>query len=293
MSMNKTMRKNDWLEIANGTFNLGVSELETVNDIVIKIANELNIESNSVSITDLKKNILIQIELINQRNPNMDEVIIDETIEEENTEVLNETIAPTQEVTIQYSELDNLRAECIMYGLGYTEKHTVSDLTQLLTQIRGKVQPIMTLEDAFKQIVPSTDNNEVVDETNFELTIDNIDIVKDIAPSSNTTNNTTNTTNTTNTASIQLEVKQIAIPVASIKDNLETYRASFTQTIRGHFRPQTISEIESLFTHNYPFKYRIIHNPKNRLQIEMKFIMNDVEVRVPSDNPNDWLNIRD
>lgn len=293
MSMNKTMRKNDWLEIANGTFNLGVSELETVNDIVIKIANELNIESNSVSITDLKKNILIQIELINQRNPNMDEVIIDETIEEENTEVLNETIAPTQEVTIQYSELDNLRAECIMYGLGYTEKHTVSDLTQLLSQIRGKVQPIMTLEDAFKQIVPSTDNNEVVDETNFELTIDNIDIVKDIAPSSNTTNNTTNTTNTTNTASIQLEVKQIAIPVASIKDNLETYRASFTQTIRGHFRPQTISEIESLFTHNYPFKYRIIHNPKNRLQIEMKFIMNDVEVRVPSDNPNDWLNIRD
>ena len=68
MSMNKTMRKNDWLEIANGTFNLGVSELETVNDIVIKIANELNIESNSVSITDLKKNILIQIELINQSN---------------------------------------------------------------------------------------------------------------------------------------------------------------------------------------------------------------------------------
>jgi hypothetical protein len=287
MSMNKTMRKNDWLEIANGTLNLGVSELETVNDIVIKIANELNIESNSVSITDLKKNILIQIELINQRNPIMDEFVIDESIQEENTEVLNETIAPTQEVTIQYSELDNLRAECIMYGVAYTEKHTITDLTQLLNQIRPHVTPTMTLEEALKQIVPSTDNNEVVDETNFELTIDNIDIVKDIAPSSNTTNNSTNT------ASIQLEVKQIAVPVASIKDNLETYRASFTQTIRGHFRPQTISEIESLFTHNYPFKYRIIHNPKNRLQVEMKFIINDVEVRVPSDNPNDWFNIRD
>ena len=287
MSMNKTMRKNDWLEIANGTLNLSISELETVNDIVIKIANELNIESNSVSITDLKKNILIQIELINQRNPNIDEFVIDESIQEENTEVLNETIAPIQEVTIQYSELDNLRAECIMYGVAYTEKHTITDLTQLLNQIRPHVTPIMTLEEALKQIVPSTDNNEVVDETNFELTIDNIDIVKDIAPSSNTTNNSTNT------ASIQLEVKQIAVPVASIKDNLETYRASFTQTIRGHFRPQTISEIESLFTHNYPFKYRIIHNPKNRLQVEMKFIMNDVEVRVPSDNPNDWFNIRD
>lgn len=284
--MNKTMRKNDWLEIANGTLNLGISELETVNDIVIKIANELNIESNSVSITELKKNILLEIELINQRNPIADDFIIDETIVEENTDSLNETIAPTQEVTIQYSELDNLRAECIMYGLGYTEKHTVSDLTQLLTQIRGKVQPIMTLEDALKQIVPS-DNNEVVDETNFELTIENADIVKDIAPSSNNTNNTSNT------ASIQLEVKQIAVPVASIKDSLDTYRASFTQTIRGHFRPQTISEIESLFSHNYPFKHRIIRNPKNRLQIEMKFIIDNIEVRVPSDNPNDWIDIRE
>jgi hypothetical protein len=280
------MRKNDWLEIANGTLNLGISELETVNDIVIKIANELNIESNSVSITELKKNVLLEIELINQRNPITDDFIIDETIVEENTDSLNETIAPTQEVTIQYSELDNLRAECIMYGLGYTEKHTVSDLTQLLTQIRGKVQPIMTLEDALKQIVPS-DNNEVVDETNFELTIENADIVKDIAPSSNNTNNTSNT------ASIQLEVKQIAVPVASIKDSLDTYRASFTQTIRGHFRPQTISEIESLFSHNYPFKHRIIRNPKNRLQIEMKFIIDNIEVRVPSDNPNDWIDIRE
>ena len=290
--MNKTMRKNDWLEIANGTLNLGISELETVNDIVIKIANELNIESNSVSITDLKKNILIQIELINQRNPNMDEVIIDESIQEENTEVLNETITPTQEVTIQYSELDNLRAECIMLGLAYGEKHTVSDLTQLLTQVRGLVTPIMTLEDALKQVVPST-NNEVVDESNFELTIENLEVVKDIAPSLNNTNNTNNTNNSSNTASIQLEVKQIAVPVASIKDSLDTYRASFTQTIRGHFRPQTISEIESLFSHNYPFKHRIITNPKNRLQIEMKFIIDNIEVRVPSDNPNDWIDIRE
>jgi hypothetical protein len=286
------MRKNDWLEIANGTLNLGISELETVNDIVIKIANELNIESNSVSITDLKKNILIQIELINQRNPNMDEVIIDESIQEENTEVLNETITPTQEVTIQYSELDNLRAECIMLGLAYGEKHTVSDLTQLLTQVRGLVTPIMTLEDALKQVVPST-NNEVVDESNFELTIENLEVVKDIAPSLNNTNNTNNTNNSSNTASIQLEVKQIAVPVASIKDSLDTYRASFTQTIRGHFRPQTISEIESLFSHNYPFKHRIITNPKNRLQIEMKFIIDNIEVRVPSDNPNDWIDIRE
>ena len=290
--MNKTMRKNDWLEIANGTLNLGISELETVNDIVIKIANELNIESNSVSITELKKNVLLEIELINQRNPITDDFIIDETIVEENTDSLNETIAPTQEVTIQYSELDNLRAECIMLGLAYGEKHTVSDLTQLLTQVRGLVTPIMTLEDALKQVVTST-NNEVVDESNFELTIENLEVVKDIAPSSNNTNNINNTNNSSNTASIQLEVKQIAVPVASIRESLETYRASFTQTIRGHFRPQTISEIESLFSHNYPFKHRILTNPKNRLQIEMKFIIDNIEVRVPSDNPNDWIDIRE
>ena len=290
--MNKNLEKNDWLNFANDLFNLNVKNEESIGSIILKIANELNIDNKNINMSDLKDKVLIQIEMINQRNSNMDEVIIDETIEEENTEILNETIAPTQEVIIQYSELDNLRAECIMYGLAYTEKHTVLDLTQLLSHIRGKVEAIMTLEDALKQIVPS-DNNEVVDETNFELTIENIDIVKDIAPSSNNTNNINNTNNSSNTASIQLEVKQITVPVASIKDNLDTYRASFTQTIRGHFRPQTISEIQSLFSHNYPFKHRIIQNPKNRLQVEMKFIMNDVEVRVPSDNPNDWFDIRE
>ena len=285
MSMSKVMKKNDWLELANGLYNLGLSDAETIDNIVLRIAKELNIETNSVKITDLKKNVLTEIEVIKQRGANADETndeSISEVIEEPITEepVVEEI---KEEPKVVYSELDNLRAECIMYGVAYTEKHKVSDLTQLLGQIRGRVTATMTLEEALKQLNPAPSNEPAptMDANNFELTLDNADVVKNIAPAQ---------TNTS--VSVQLETKKVAIPVATIKSNLEIYRGTFTQTIRGHFRPQTIQEINALFNHEYPFKHEVKVNPKNELQVEIIFSMNGVDVRVPSDDKNDWIQIR-
>ena len=281
MSMNKVMKKNDWLELANGLYNLGLSDSETIDNIVLKIAKELNIETNSVKIGDLKKNVLTEIEVIKQRGANADE-----TNDDSVSEVIEELIVEepvVEEPKIVYSELDNLRAECIMYGVGYNEKHKVSDLTQLLGQIRGVVPATMTIEEALKQLNPtaSSEPAPTMDANNFELTLDNADVVKDIAPAQ---------TNTS--VSVQLETKKVAIPISTIKSNLEVYRGTFTQTIRGHFRPQTIQEINALFSHEYPFKHEIRENPKNELQIEIIFSMNGVDVRVPSDDKNDWIQIR-
>ena len=283
--MNKVMKKNDWLELANGLYNLGLSDAETIDNIVLRIAKELNIETNSVKITDLKKNVLTEIEVIKQRGANADETndeSISEVIEEPITEepVVEEI---KEEPKVVYSELDNLRAECIMYGVAYTEKHKVSDLTQLLGQIRGRVTATMTLEEALKKLntAPSNEPAPTMDANNFELTLDNADVVKDIAPAQ---------TNTS--VSVQLETKKVAVPVATIKSNLEIYRGTFTQTIRGHFRPQTIQEINALFNHEYPFKHEVKVNPKNELQVEIIFSMNGVDVRVPSDDKNDWIQIR-
>jgi hypothetical protein len=282
MSMNKTMKKNDWLEIANGVFNLGLSDSETVDNLVLKIAKELDIETDSVKITDLKKQVLTKIEVINQRIEDLDETN-NETISDIISQETEEPIV-LEEPKIVYSELDNLRAECLMYGLGYGEKHKVSDLTQLLNQIRGKVTASMTLEEALKKITPTetNDEKEVVDNINFEITLDNVDDVLKNAPEDKNPNNT-----------IKLETKTIAVPVSSIKNNLEVYRGTFTQTIRSHFRPQTISEIRGLFKHEYPFTHEINVNPKNKLQVEIIFTQNDISVRVPSDNPNDWIDIRE
>ena len=275
------MKKNDWLELANGLYNLGLSDSETIDNIVLKIAKELNIETNSVKIGDLKKNVLTEIEVIKQRGANADE-----TNDDSVSEVIEELIVEepvVEEPKIVYSELDNLRAECIMYGVGYNEKHKVSDLTQLLGQIRGVVPATMTIEEALKQLNPtaSSEPAPTMDANNFELTLDNADVVKDIAPAQ---------TNTS--VSVQLETKKVAIPISTIKSNLEVYRGTFTQTIRGHFRPQTIQEINALFSHEYPFKHEIRENPKNELQIEIIFSMNGVDVRVPSDDKNDWIQIR-
>jgi hypothetical protein len=287
MSMNKVMKKNDWLELANGLYNLGLSDSETIDNIVLKIAKELNIETNSVKIADLKKNVLTEIEVIKQRGANADETnddsvseVIEESIVEE--PIVEEPVIK-EEPKVVYSELDNLRAECIMYGVGYGEKHKVSDLTQLLGQIRGRVTATMTLEEALKQLntAPSNEPAPTMDANNFELTLDNADVVKNIAPAQ---------TNTS--VSVQLETKKVAVPVATVKSNLEVYRGTFTQTIRGHFRPQTIQEINALFNHEYPFKHEIKVNPKNELQVEIIFSMNGVDVRVPSDDKNDWIQIR-
>jgi hypothetical protein len=281
MSMNKVMKKNDWLELANKFLNLGLSDTETVDSLVLKIAKELNIETNSIKITDLKKQVLTKLEVINQRGGDLDG-LNNESV----SEVIEELIVEepvVEEPKIVYSELDNLRAECIMYGVGYNEKHKVSDLTQLLGQIRGIVPATMTIEEALKQLNPtaSSEPAPTMDANNFELTLDNADVVKDIAPAQ---------TNTS--VSVQLETKKVAIPISTIKSNLEVYRGTFTQTIRGHFRPQTIQEINALFSHEYPFKHEIRENPKNELQIEIIFSMNGVDVRVPSDDKNDWIQIR-
>lgn len=283
--MNKVMKKNDWLELANGLYNLGLSDSETIDNIVLRIAKELNIETNSVKIGDLKKNVLTEIEVIKQRGANADE-----TNDESVSEVIEEPVAEEpvveeikEEPKVVYSELDNLRAECIMYGVAYTEKHKVSDLTQLLGQIRGRVTATMTIEEALKQLNPAPSNEPAptMDANNFELTLDNADVVKEIAPAQ---------TNTS--VSVQLETKKVAVPVATVKSNLEVYRGTFTQTIRGHFRPQTIQEINALFNHEYPFTHEVKVNPKNELQVEIIFSMNGIDVRVPSDDKNDWIQIR-
>lgn len=291
MSMSKVMKKNDWLELGNKFFNLGLEETETIDNIVLKIAKELDIETNSVKIADLKKEVMTKIEVISQRGSNADETnddkFADGSLEQTEETITEEPIVEEpvlkKQPKIVYSELDNLRAECIMYGVGYGEKHTVSDLTQLLGQIRGRVPASMTLEEALKQLNPTPSNEPAptMDANNFELTLDNADVVKEIAPTQSNTS-----------VSVKLETKKIAIPVATVKSNLEVYRGTFTQTIRGHFRPQTIQEIRGLFSHEYPFTHEIKVNPKNEMQVEIIFSMNGVDVRVPSDDKNDWIEIR-
>lgn len=285
MSMEEIMDKNSWLEVANGLLNLGLSESLSLDSIVLSIAKELEIKVYSVKIDDLKKNVLSEIEKIKQLGESADK-----TNDESVSEVIEEPVAEEpvveeikEEPKVVYSELDNLRAECIMYGVAYTEKHKVSDLTQLLGQIRGRVTATMTIEEALKQLNPTPSNEPAptMDANNFELTLDNVDVVKEIAPAQ---------TNTS--VSVKLETKKIAVPVATVKSNLEVYRGTFTQTIRGHFRPQTIQEINALFNHEYPFTHEVKVNPKNELQVEIIFSMNGIDVRVPSDDKNDWIQIR-
>ena len=88
-------------------------------------------------------------------------------------------------------------------------------------------------------------------------------------------------------------LKQIEVPRATIEQNIPVYVDSFTQTNRAHFRPHTIPDINGLFIHDYPFKHEVRINPENQHQVEMILSMHGINSRVPSEDRNDWIQIRD
>lgn len=157
--------------------------------------------------------------------------------------------------------LEELRAECTRYGLGYAPFHKVQDLEQLLNAVRGIVQPI---------------SNEP-----FELNADNIEQVVANTPNAPAVQNT-NTISGVNSVAF--------VPTAN--SELDKYRILFTQTIRGHFRLLTIPEIKDMIERDsYPFSYTVNTNPQQNNLVEIIFTSGGNSVRLPSEDRNDWLSI--
>ena len=74
--------------------------------------------------------------------------------------------------------------------------------------------------------------------------------------------------------------------------NLDIYRKSFTNTIRGHWRVMGLNEVKELFNQaNYPFSHEIKRHPQNSNQIEIIIASSGNEKRIPSDDKNDWITV--
>ena len=160
--------------------------------------------------------------------------------------------------------LEELRAECTRYGLGYAPFHRAEDLEQLLNAVRGIVQPISN-------------------DSSFELNADNIEQV--IASTPNAPAPAVQNTNTIS------GVNAVAF-VPTANSELDKYRTLFTQTIRGHFRLMSIPEIKDMIERdNYPFSYLINTSPQQNNLIEIIFTSGGNSVRLPSEDRNDWLSI--
>lgn len=269
------MKKNDWLDIANKKLNMGLDETSKVKDIMKKISDNLGL--NDVPITKLEKTILEKTKDIPVSINEQEYKPEPEPIQQEEQPVKNE---------VSYSEIDLLRAECTMYGVGYGEKHTTNDLTQLLNAIKGAgVQPTMTLEQALNGFgVELEVKDEAPSNGDFEITLDNINEIQSKAPSITQIDD--------KNVSIQLQTKKIEVPVETIKSSLEVYRDSFNSTINNHFRLLSENELRDMFTAQYPFTTQFNYNPKSENQIEVLITQHGITIRIPSEDKNQWVNLR-
>lgn len=275
------MKKSEWLDIANKKLNLALPETSKVKDIMKEVSISLGL--TNVPITKLEKTILEKtkdISVFQENLPEIEDAI--DSVENEQSEEVNE-IEEVKEVARTFSEIELLRAECKMYGVGYGEKHTINDLTQLLNAIKGAgVQPTMTLEQALGNL-PATETSI---DTNgaFEVTLDNIDEISAKTPSL--------IQQSPNSASIQLQTKKIEVPVQTVRNNLEVYRDSFNNTIKSHWRKLSVNEFRDMFTAQYPFTTQFNHNGNSENQIEALITQHGVTVRIPSQDKNEWIELR-
>lgn len=254
----KDLRKADWQRLAD-SHGVEYKSKSTVRYLVEKIAEIIGVDDKIVDTEELKSKVC---DVLNADSSN------ETTINAEDRKVNEEGVDVVEvEQDLSVSKLDALRKECDAIGLAWGEKHTETDLQQLINAVKGSGSSV-------------------------ELDIDKLDYVpEEVNPA--TINPATFNPAQANEM-IQFENMQKPVITASTikRSELDVYRNSFTQTIRNHFRTLSIHEINDMFTRDsYPFDFEIRRSPQNSNQIEIILTASDNEVRVPSDNPNDWIQI--
>ena len=233
-----------------------------------QVAGEHNVEFKA------KSTVRYLVEKVAEKIGVDDKIVDDEHLKKAVCEKLN---APAKKKTTKKkattkktkaeSKIDLLRKECDSVGLGWNEKHTEADLEQLINAVKNAGTP-----------------------ASIELDINKLDDISDIPkvpePFNPIVENAGMQTfnDTQQTASSD--------PTEVDDSNLDIYRKSFTNNIRGHWRVMGLNEIKDLFSQaNYPFKHEIKGHPDNSNQIEIILTSSGITKRIPSDDKNDWITV--
>lgn len=181
------------------------------------------------------------------------------------------------------SSIEGLRKKCDELGLGYTEKHTVEDLTQLVSAMNGQAPIQNTPATTSGQNKPNPAARPVAQEQGAGI------------PAADPNGNSTPTPPVADETPSMLganedgqnEPKPI---VRTTKEDLAIYRDSLMGVIKGHFRLLTLNQIKDLINRGgYPFSYTIETNKDDAKQIAVTLEMKGVKLRMP--NKKDWINI--
>ena len=270
----KNIKKTEWQELAT-LFGIEWDDSSVVRYLVEKIAEKLEINDKIVSDNELKKLVVTKInseyEIVPENSSN-DEDEIEETKDEELVKEV-ENIEPPKQLT----RLEELRLECENYGVAWAENHSESNLEQVLNGVKNAgIQPVSG-STISSDIKPSIDTS-----TPFEITSSNADVIAQTVA------------NIPNTAINPLSIPS-APPVnggySTSNTYLQTYAKIYLNTIRGHFRLLTISEINEMINRDkQTFTHQINFHPQQNNKIELILTQNSDSVRVP-ENTSEWIDI--
>jgi hypothetical protein len=184
------------------------------------------------------------------------------------------------------SGLANLRYEVEAHGGSWGEAHTEADLQQLLTAL---------------QSAGVTPNYEAVKKPDlkqgsFELKTDNIEEIKGDAPKAGEVETPApfNPISQVGEKPAFLQEQPTTnVPVTVVDEGqLHTYKGVFLGTIRNHFRLLSMQGVLDLFKQaDYPFTHVVNRHPEQANKVEIILTSGENSVRVPSDEPNEWIDI--
>lgn len=264
----KTMLKADWQKLA-GDYNIEFQTKSTIRYLVEKIAEKIGVDDKIVDDEHLKKAVLEKIHSLIEKKTKTKT----KEVEEEPIHIVTD------------SKLALLRKECDELSLGWSEKHTESDLEQLLNAVKSAgVVPsieldINKIDDVLEQL------SNAGESAGINSSIES-DIPQTPAPFNPIVQNAGMQTFNDTQKPLVNDPQQVD------DSNLDIYRKSFTQSIRGHWRVMTLNEITDLFNQaNYPFKFEVKRHPQNSNQIEIILTSSGNSKRIPSDNEGDWITI--
>ena len=251
----KTMLKADWQKLA-GDYNIEFQTKSTIRYLVEKVAEKIGVDDKIVDDEELKKAVLEKIHSSTEKKTKTKSKTKTKKVEEEPIHIVTD------------SKLALLRKECDELGVGWSEQHTESDLEQVLNAVK----------------------NAGVFNSSVELDISNIDDISDIPQTPESFNPVVQNAGMQTFNDTQQPIANDPLQVDD--SNLDIYRKSFTQSIRGHWRVMGLNEITDLFNQaNYPFKFEVKRHPQNSNQIEIILTSSGNSKRIPSDNEGDWITI--
>lgn len=170
--------------------------------------------------------------------------------------------------TQNLSKIELLRKECDELGIAYAPSHTEQNLQDVIDAVKK--------HNSGEQPIPINPMPE-----GFELNSSNIDEQIQNAPNVNSVQPLQQNNIVQHEGNPNIDLT-----------SLNTHRETYLGAIKNHFRLLTVEEIKEMINRSSnPFSYEIRHNPIQQNQIEIFFKNETEEVRLPSENTNEWLSI--